>query len=90
MDEAARLEHAKRVANGYARDAEPLGELPLGFEAIAGLQLAVEDRALDLRHDLAGRAGLPDRRERDAAHARAAAFCFLEPADASSRYTTLS
>ena len=83
VNEATRLEHAKRIANGDARHTEPLGELALRLQAIAGLELAIEDRALDLRDDLAGRAGLPDRREGDAAHAVAAAFCF--GADASSR-----
>ena len=83
MNEPARLEHAEGVAHGDARDAKALRELALRLEAIAGLELAVEDRALDLRDDLAGRASLADRREGDAAHAVAAAFCF--GADASSR-----
>src|SRR5207245_9030926 len=88
MDEPARLEYAKCVAHGDPRDAEALRKLPLRLEPIAGFEVPVEDLPLDLGDDLARRARLPDRSERDTAHAVAAAFCLQ--ADASSRYTTLS
>src|SRR5439155_21513660 len=67
-DEAAGLEDAERVAHGDARDAELLRELALGLEAVARVQLSREDRALDLGHDLARRAGLVDGGEHDAAN----------------------
>ena len=90
VNEAAGFEHAQRVAHRDPRDAEPLGELALGLETIAPLELALEDGVLDLRDDLAGRARLPYRGEGDSRQALASAFCFELPADASSRYTTLS
>ena len=88
MDQPAGLQHAEGIAHGDPGHAEPLRELALGLETIAGPQVAVEDRPLDLRDDLPGGPGLPDGGERHAAHAVAAAFCL--PATASAKYATLS
>ena len=65
-DEAAGLEHAKRVADGDARDAELLGELAFRLEAVPRGQLRREDRALDLGDDLTRGTRLMDRGEHSA------------------------
>src|SRR5205814_8709903 len=91
VDQPTGLEHAQRVSDRDPRYAEALRELALGLEPVAGHEVAVEDLAFDLRHDLAGGTGLAERGERDpAGHAVAAAFCVFARSDASSRYTTLS
>ena len=51
-DEPARLEDPERVPDSDARDAELLRELALRLQPVTRRELAVEDRPLDLRHDL--------------------------------------
>jgi hypothetical protein len=49
---AALLERAERLAQRHAADAEPLGQLALGRQAIAGGEGAAVERALERHLDL--------------------------------------
>src|SRR4051812_34328798 len=62
-DQPRGRERAQGLADGAPADAEPLGELRLGREAVADLEVAGEDRGADLQLNLFARAPNPLRLE---------------------------
>ena len=56
LDGRLALEHAHRLAQGRARDAELAGEVALGRQLVTGREVALVERAAELlEHQLVGR-----------------------------------